>query len=83
MPYFLLDREWFIKQDAKSTDHKGKYKFTYIEINNFWLPKDTIQGVKCQGHSMRMFAAHIAEELTLRLHEEFLKINRKRQKTEF
>lgn len=32
---------------------------------------------------MRMFAAHIAEELTLRLHEEFLKINRKRQKTEF
>ena len=32
---------------------------------------------------MKTFVTHIAGEFTLRLHEGFLKINRKRQKTEF
>lgn len=72
---------WIGNDLLKSSNHTGKDKFTYIKINS-WLPKDTIKGVKSQETQYEN-VTHIANLYLHRMYEEFLKINRKRQKTKF
>lgn len=52
-------RKRFVKQDAKSTNHKGKTaKSGYIKIKNFCSPKIIIKGMKRQ----RIFPFHTIHE---------------------